>query len=106
MMEAYVNGVSTRRVDRLVDQLGIQGMSKDRVSELCRALDERVDAFRSRPLEGDYPTSGSTPNSFGSETAATCARRRWWSPTTVAPSGRRPCAALATRRPCEARSAR
>ena len=38
VMEAYVNGVSTRKVDRLVEQLGIHGMSKDRVSALCRAL--------------------------------------------------------------------
>ena len=55
VMEAYVNGVSTRKVDRLVSQLGIQGMSKDRVSALCRALDEQVQAFRERPLEGTYP---------------------------------------------------
>ena len=55
VMEAYVNGVSTRKVDRLVEQLGIQGMSKDRVSRLCRDLDEQVEAFRSRPLEGNYP---------------------------------------------------
>jgi transposase-like protein len=55
VMEAYVNGVSTRKVDRLVEQLGIASMSKDRVSALCRALDERVEAFRGRPLEGDYP---------------------------------------------------
>ena len=55
VMEAYVNGVSTRKVDRLVEQLGIPGMTKDRVSALCRALDGKVEAFRSRPLEGDYP---------------------------------------------------
>ncbi len=55
VMEAYVNGVSTRKVDRLVEQLGISGMSKDRVSALCRDLDERVDAFRNRPLEGVFP---------------------------------------------------
>ena len=55
VMEAYVNGVSTRKVDRLVEQLGIQGMTKDRVSALCRALDEQVEAFRTRPLEGAYP---------------------------------------------------
>ena len=55
VLEAYVNGVSTRKVDRLVEQLGIQGMTKDRVSALCRALDEQVEAFRGRPLEGDYP---------------------------------------------------
>jgi putative transposase len=55
VMEAYVNGVSTRKVDRLVEQLGIGGMTKDRVSGLCRALDEQVEAFRCRPLEGAYP---------------------------------------------------
>jgi transposase-like protein len=54
-MEAYVNGVSTRKVDRLVEQLGISAMSKDRVSALCRSLDERVEAFRERPLEGEFP---------------------------------------------------
>ena len=55
VMEAYVNGVSTRKVDRLVEQLGIHGMSKDRVSTICLELDERVDAFRNRPLEGEFP---------------------------------------------------
>ena len=55
VLEAYVNGVSTRKVDRLVEQLGIHGMTKDRVSALCGALDEQVEAFRSRPLEGAYP---------------------------------------------------
>src|SRR5438128_8376495 len=55
VMEAYVNGVSTRKVDRLVEQLGVHGMSKDRVSTLCGALDEQVDAFRHRPLEGAHP---------------------------------------------------
>lgn len=55
VMDAYVNGVSTRKVDRLVEQLGIHGMSKDRVSALCRSLDEQVVAFRSRPLEGEFP---------------------------------------------------
>jgi putative transposase len=55
VLEAYVNGVSTRKVDRLVEQLGIDGMTKDRVSALCRALDEQVEAFRQRPLDGAYP---------------------------------------------------
>jgi len=55
VQEAYVNGVSTRRVDRLVEQLGIAGMSKDQVSRLCRGLDEQVRVFRERPLEGRYP---------------------------------------------------
>lgn len=55
VMEAYVNGVSTRKVDRLVEELGIHGMTKDRVSALCAGLDERVRFFRERPLEGVYP---------------------------------------------------
>ena len=55
VMEAYVNGVSTRKVDRLVEQLGIHGMSKDRVSALCGELDERVEGVRNPPLEGAFP---------------------------------------------------
>jgi putative transposase len=55
VMEAYVNGVSTRKVERLVEELGISGMTKDRVSRLCKALDEQVEVFRTRPLEGAYP---------------------------------------------------
>jgi putative transposase len=54
-MEAYVNGVSTRKVDRLVEQLGIASMSKDRVSRMCSGLDEHVEQFRQRPLEAAYP---------------------------------------------------
>src|SRR3954447_867549 len=55
VQEAYVNGVSTRKVDRLVEQLGLRGMSKDQVSRLCRGLDEQVRVFRQRELEGAYP---------------------------------------------------
>ena len=55
VQEAYVNGVSTRTLDRLVEALGLAGMSRDQVSRLCRGLDEQVEAFRSRPLEGRYP---------------------------------------------------
>ena len=55
VMEAYVNGVSTRKVDRIVEELGISGMSKDRVSAICKGLDSKVSAFRNRPLEGEYP---------------------------------------------------
>ena len=56
VQEAYVNGVSTRKVDRLVEQLGLHGMSKDQVSRLCRGLDEQVKLFRERPLDGgEYP---------------------------------------------------
>ena len=55
VQEAYVNGVSTRKVDRLVEQMGVAGMSKDQVSRLCGGLDEQVRIFRERPLEGAYP---------------------------------------------------
>jgi putative transposase len=55
VQEAYVNGVSTRKVDRLVEQMGLRGLSKDQVSRMCRGLDEQVSAFRSRPLDGEYP---------------------------------------------------
>jgi len=55
VMESYVNGVSTRKVERVVEQLGIAGMSKSAVSRMCAALDEQVSAFRQRPLEGRYP---------------------------------------------------
>jgi len=55
VQEAYVNGISTRKVDRLVEQLGLQQMTKDTVSRLCRGLDEQVQVFRERPLAGAYP---------------------------------------------------
>jgi transposase-like protein len=53
--EAYVNGVSTRKIERLAEQLGIESMSRSTVSRLCRVLDEQVRIFRTRPLEGRYP---------------------------------------------------
>ena len=55
VQEAYVNGVSTRKVKRLVEQLGLSGMSRSTVSRLCAGLDEQVQIFRSQPLEGHYP---------------------------------------------------
>src|SRR3954463_3167739 len=55
VQEAYINGVSTRKVDRLVEHLGIASMSKDQVSRLCRGLDAPVQCFRERLLEGRYP---------------------------------------------------
>lgn len=55
VQEAYVHGVSTRKVDDLVKALGMSGISKSRVSEVCKELDEEVERFRSRPLEGSYP---------------------------------------------------
>lgn len=53
--EAYVLGVSTRRVERLMETLGLTGISKSRVSEIAGELDEAVEAFRHRPLEGEFP---------------------------------------------------
>ncbi|MBA3737937.1 MAG: IS256 family transposase [Actinobacteria bacterium] len=50
--ECYVRGVSTRRVEGLVAQLGIERISKSRVSEMAKELDEAVEAFRTRPLDG------------------------------------------------------
>ena len=44
--EAYVNGVSTRKVERIVAQLGIESMSRSTVSRLCKTLDEQVRIFR------------------------------------------------------------
>ena len=55
VMEAYASGVSTRKVDRLVKELGLDGMDKSAVSRINKGLDERVAAFRERPLEGCYP---------------------------------------------------
>jgi putative transposase len=55
VVEAYVKGVSTRKVDDLVKALGIDGISKSEVSRLCKALDQEVDAFRSRPIEDECP---------------------------------------------------
>jgi len=55
VQEAYVNGVSTRKVDDLVKALGMSGISKSQVSELCEELDEEVERFRNRPLKGAYP---------------------------------------------------
>ncbi len=53
--EAYVQGVSTRKVEALVQSLGISGLSKSEVSRLCTVLDEQAEIFRSRPLDASYP---------------------------------------------------
>jgi putative transposase len=54
VQEAYVAGVSTRKVDQVVESLGLR-VSKSEVSRICQGLDEQVEAFRNRPLEGRYP---------------------------------------------------
>jgi transposase-like protein len=55
VQEAYVLGVSTRRVDDLVQSLGITGISKSEVSRICASLDAEVETFRKRPLIEAYP---------------------------------------------------
>ncbi len=55
IQEAYVQGVSTRSVDELVKAMGMSGISKSQVSRLCAEIDERVGAFLTRPIEGDWP---------------------------------------------------
>ncbi|MCA1701397.1 MAG: IS256 family transposase, partial [Actinobacteria bacterium] len=54
IQQSYVCGVSTRRVDQLVETLGLR-ISRSEVSRICALLDEQVEAFRCRPLEGEYP---------------------------------------------------
>lgn len=55
IQEAWIQGVSTRKVDDLVQALGMTGISKSQVSALCQEIDERVQSFLERPLEGDWP---------------------------------------------------
>ncbi len=53
--EAYVQGVSTRSVDELVQAMGMAGVSKSQVSRLCEEIDDKVKPFLGRPIEGDWP---------------------------------------------------
>ena len=55
IQEAWIAGVSTRRVDDLVQAMGLSGISKSQVSKLCKEIDERVLAFLKRPLTGEWP---------------------------------------------------
>ncbi|KAB7781893.1 IS256 family transposase [Methylorubrum populi] len=55
IQEAWIAGVSTRRVDDLVQAMGLSGISKSSVSKLCKDIDERVNAFLTRPLSGAWP---------------------------------------------------
>jgi putative transposase len=55
IQEAWIGGVSTRRVDELVQAMGLAGIGKSTVSKLCKDIDERVTAFLDRPLEGEWP---------------------------------------------------
>src|SRR3712207_8137197 len=55
IQEAWIGGVSTRRVDELVQAMGLTGIGKSTVSKLCKDIDERVGAFLERPLSGEGP---------------------------------------------------
>lgn len=55
IQEAWVNGISTRKIDRLAKSLGIENISASQVSEISKGLDDMVAEFRSRPLESEYP---------------------------------------------------
>ena len=55
IQEAFINGVSTRKMERLAQSLGIEGISAGQVSAMTKGLDEQVTQFRSRPLEKEYP---------------------------------------------------
>ena len=52
---AYIQGISTRSVDDLVQAMGMEGISKSQVSRLCGEIDERVHGFLARPIESDWP---------------------------------------------------
>ena len=55
IQEAYIQGVSTRSVDDLVRAMGMDGISKSQVSRLCGEIDDRVQTFLNRPIEGEWP---------------------------------------------------
>jgi len=55
IQEAYLKGVSTRKVDALLKQLGLTGIDKSSVSRICKELDHTVEEFRHRPLQESYP---------------------------------------------------
>jgi putative transposase len=55
IQEAYIQGVSTRSVDALVQAMGMSGISKSQVSRLCEEIDGKIAAFLDWPLEGDWP---------------------------------------------------
>jgi transposase-like protein len=55
VQEAYVKGISTRKVDDLVQAMGMSGISSSQVSRLCEELDDRVNAFLNREITGRWP---------------------------------------------------
>lgn len=96
--EAYLAGVSTRRVEGLVQSLGIEGISESRVSELAKSPDEPVEDFRNRPLDtGPYTYLWLDPVSPGTDTrTARGAGRLARKSRSVRPDRGQPLATVAT----------
>jgi transposase-like protein len=110
IQEAYVQGISTRSVDDLVQAMGMSGISKSQVSRLCGEIDDKVQTFLNRPLEGDWPyvwldatyvkvrqlaaSSRSPSSSRSASTAMAGARSSAWTsaPRRPRPSGPSSCA--------------
>jgi len=55
IQEAYLKGVSTRKVDDLMEAMGLTGIDKSSVSRICKELRQEVEQFRNRPLQESYP---------------------------------------------------
>lgn len=55
IQEAYIQGVSTRKMEKVAESLGTQSLSRSQVSEITKGLNEQAGSFRNRPLEGNYP---------------------------------------------------
>jgi transposase-like protein len=72
IQEAWIGGVSTRRVDDLVQAMGLSGISKSTVSKLCKDIDDRVREFLDRPIAGDWRS----PLSLGPCMDGSCMARR------------------------------
>ena len=84
----YLLGVSTRRMDRLVQSLGITGLSKSQVSVMARDLDELVRDFRERPLDaGPYTFVAADALTMKVREGAGSSRSRPWSPPESTPTG-------------------
>jgi len=61
IQKAYIQGVSTRSVDDLNKAMGMSGISKSQVSQLCEEIDEKVKVFSTGPSKANGPASGLTP---------------------------------------------
>jgi len=60
IQEAFVAGISTRKMENVLEQMGVERLSKSQVSEICTELDAKAEEFRHRALTEKYPYLGST----------------------------------------------